>query len=184
MCARPGGGDRVRGFAKITPVSVCSVFAPSWLEASVVLYGDTTGCGGLGTLSPPRERTGGKKVPARAVAHHPLAPLKRLCTTRPNTGTQGVQTRHRRNRLWKRRKAQWSTCWCYVLPGQARSCWASCCMSLPKQLGKWNPSTGRSPPQPLSPNSRLSTFEMLSVFIPLEPTAVSPFNRGVYKELP
>lgn len=28
--------------------SVCSVFAPSWLDASLVMYLDTTGCGGPG----------------------------------------------------------------------------------------------------------------------------------------
>lgn len=33
-------------------------------------------------------------------------------------------------------------------------------------------------------NPVLSTFETLSLFIPHEPAAISPFNRGVYKELP
>lgn len=55
QCA-PNG---VRGFAKLTPVSECSFCASSGPEASAV-YGDTAGCGGLGTLSPPGERTGAR----------------------------------------------------------------------------------------------------------------------------
>lgn len=87
QCA-PNG---VRGFAKLTPVSECSFCASSRPEASVV-YGDTAGCGSLGTLLPLGEKTGARwwwllQLPTtlwNVCVWHVQLPGHRTC--RPNWG--------------------------------------------------------------------------------------------------
>lgn len=90
----------MRDFAQIP--QVCSVFAPSRLDASIVMYRDTTGCGGSRTLSPPLEGTMRQEgdgiysyqPPSRAsntvcVSHTP-APAHRMW--RPGTGEPPMRT--------------------------------------------------------------------------------------------
>lgn len=97
----------MRDFAKIPQVR--SVFAPSRLDASIVMYRDTTGCGGSRTLSPPLEGTMRQEgdgiysyqPPSRAsntvcVSHTPT-PAHRMW--RPGTGGTSHETTRRHGYL-------------------------------------------------------------------------------------
>lgn len=100
MFVKPGEGYEVREFAKITQVSVRSVFAASGLDASIVMYRDTTGCGSLGTLSPPLQGT----MRQEGDAIHSQLPttvlfLSNVCVLPIQTpGHEDVETRH--GRTW------------------------------------------------------------------------------------
>lgn len=138
MCAKPGEGCGVRGFARIP--QVCSVFAPSRLDASIVMYRDTTGCGGFRTLSPPLEGTmrqegdgiDSYQPPSRAsnTSVYHTRPRQHARTWRQGTGGTSHENTRRHSYLCVGSP---------VLADKACSWQASWHISLPKELHQWNP---------------------------------------------